>query len=152
MHGVYARTRNSSDYTRGYTCSAWLNRFFKLLFFIIKQAKMHFVFKLFFLFHRVTNQNFKKSAKFLIINKGKIEGKNHRKKSMDDVIFPCYNRKIHSVHSRRSHGKQLKGTRGSILLALALVSVFTWQNLLPSLLFFSVCSKPKKGGDFSWIF
>ena len=36
---------------------------------------------------RVTNQNFKKkNAKFLIINKAKIESKkNHRKKSLDDV-------------------------------------------------------------------
>ena len=34
---------------------------------------MYFVFKLSFLFHRVTNQNFKKSAKLLITNTAKIE-------------------------------------------------------------------------------
>ena len=36
---------------------------------------MDFVFKLSFFLHSVTNQDFKKEAKFLIINKAKIEGK-----------------------------------------------------------------------------
>ena len=64
---------------------------------------MDFVFKLSFFLHRVTNQNFKKKAKFLTINKPKIESKkNHRKKSLDDDIFPCYIQCIfllHWVHS-----------------------------------------------------
>ena len=36
---------------------------------------MYFVFKLSFLLHWVTIQNFKKNANFLIINKAKIESK-----------------------------------------------------------------------------
>ena len=39
---------------------------------------MDFVFKLSFFLHSVTNQNFKKKAKFLIINKAKIESKKNK--------------------------------------------------------------------------
>ena len=59
---------------------------------------MDFVFKLSFFLHSVTNQNFKKkkNAKFLIINKPKIESKKkHRKKSLDASHFSV----LHSVHS-----------------------------------------------------
>ena len=51
-----------------------------LIFFVIKQAKMDFVFKLSFLLHRVTNQNFKKKkkAKLLITNTAKVEEKSLR--------------------------------------------------------------------------
>ena len=69
---------------------------------------MDFVFKLSFFLHSVTNQNFnnKKKAKFLIINKAKIENKKKRK-SVDDVIFPCYIQCIlllHSVHFPATFG------------------------------------------------
>ena len=40
---------------------------------------MYFFFKLSFLLHRVTNHNFKKSAKFLITNMAKIESKKKKK-------------------------------------------------------------------------
>ena len=40
-----------------------------------KTGKKYFIFKLSFLLHRVTNQNFKKSAKLLITNAAKIEEK-----------------------------------------------------------------------------
>ena len=49
--------------------------FINLILFVIKQAKMYFIFKLSFLLHHATNQNFKKSAKFLITNTAKIEEK-----------------------------------------------------------------------------
>ena len=41
-----------------------LNKLFKLQFFVIKQVKMYFAFKLFFSYH-VTNQNLKKAQYFL---------------------------------------------------------------------------------------
>ena len=41
---------------------------------------MCLVFKLSFLLHRVTNQNFKKNEKFLIINKAKIKSKKNIEK------------------------------------------------------------------------
>ncbi len=55
------------------TCAVHaFNSFFKLF---IKQAKMYFVFKVSFLLHRVANQNFKKSVKFLLENNVKTESK-----------------------------------------------------------------------------
>ena len=45
---------------------------------------MDFVFKLSFFLHSVTNQNFKKNAKFLIINKPKIESK---KKTIEKRVW-----------------------------------------------------------------
>ena len=129
MHGLYARRRNSSGYTRGYTCSAWLNRFFKLHFFVIKQAKMYFVFKVSFLLHRVTNQNFKKKKK------SNRELKKHRKKSLDDVttaVTTCTQ-------------------RGPCTVVCAHASFRFYLTKPSSLLFFffSVCSKPQKDDHFS---
>ena len=57
----------------GYTGSAWLNRFFNFIFFVIKQAKMDFVFKLSFFLHSVANQNLKKS-KISFHKQGKNRG------------------------------------------------------------------------------
>ena len=84
--------------------ATWLDTFFKLHFFATKQAKMDFIFKLSFFLHSVCDQpEFQKKAKFFIIKQGKNRELKKKRKSIDDVIFPCCIQWIlllHSVHSR----------------------------------------------------
>ena len=89
---------------------------------------MYFVFKLSFLLHHVTNQNFKKKpAKFLIINKAKIESKkNHRKKIWMTSFFRQY---ILGAHTGGG------GIRG-FAFACASFPFLLNKTFIPSLLFF----------------